>query len=81
MRDEAFVSNRYELTDESVRLDPASLSDNYALLYLYEWTNEAAISNRAPIEIDRLYDGDVFTKLNIDNPCVTDLWLCDKGLP
>ena len=78
---EALVSNRYELADECVRLNPASLTDIYALLYLYEWTNEAAVSNRAPIEIDRLYDGDVFTKLNIDNSCVTDLWLCQKGPP
>jgi len=78
---EAFVPDGYELTDECVRLNPASLTDIYALLYLYEWTNEAAVSNRAPIEIDRLYDGDVFTKLNIDNSCVTDLWLCQKGPP
>jgi len=78
---EAFVPDGYELTDECVRLNSASLTDIYALLYLYEWTNEAAVSNRAPIEIDRLYDGDVFTKLNIDNSCVTDLWLCQKGPP
>ena len=80
MRNEAFVSDRYELTDECVRLNPASLADLYALLYFYEWTNEAAVSNRTPIEIDRLYDSDLFTKLNIDNSCVTDLWLCRKGL-
>ena len=78
---EAFVPDGYELTDECVRLNPASLTDIYALLYLYEWTNEAAVSNRAPIEIDRLHDRDVFTKLNIHNSCVTDLWLCHKGLP
>jgi hypothetical protein len=73
---EALVSNRYELADECVRLNPASLADLYALLYLYEWTNETAISNRASIEIDGLNDGDLFTKLNIDNPGVTELWLC-----
>jgi len=77
---EAVVSDRYELTDECVRLNPASLADLYALLYFYEWTNEAAVSNRTSIEIDRLYDSDLFTKLNIDNSCVTDLWLCQKGL-
>jgi hypothetical protein len=64
-----------------VRLNPASLADIYALLYLYKWPNEAAVSNRAPIEINRLYDDDVFTKLNICNSCMTDLWLCDKDLP
>src|SRR5207247_10728068 len=31
---EAFVSDGYELTDECVRLNPASLADIYALLYL-----------------------------------------------
>ena len=77
---EALVSDRYELTDECVRLNPASLADLYALLYLYEWTNEAAVSNRAPIEIDRLYDGDVFTKLNIYNSGMTDFWLYQRGL-
>jgi hypothetical protein len=77
---EALVSDGYKLTDECVRLNPASLADLYALLYLYKWTNEAAVSNRASIEIDRLYDSDVFTKLNIYNSGVTDLWLCQKGL-
>jgi hypothetical protein len=77
---EALVSDGYELTDECVRLNPASLADIYALLYLYEWTNETAISNRAPVEIDGLYHGDLFAKLNIYNPGMTDLWLCQRGL-
>ena len=76
MRNEAVVTDRDEFADERVRLNPASLADVYALLYLDKWPDEAAVSNRAPIEIDRLYDSDVFTKLNIDNSCVTDLWLC-----
>jgi hypothetical protein len=37
-------------------------------LYLDERPDEAAISNRATIEIDRLHDGDLLPKLNIDNP-------------
>ena len=49
-------------------------------LYLYEWPDEAAISNCAPIEIDRLHDRDVFTKRYIDNPCMPDFWLCHKDL-
>jgi hypothetical protein len=77
---EALVSDGYELADECVRLNPASLADIYALLYLYEWTNETAISNRAPVEIDGLYHGDLFAKLNIYNPGMTDLWLCQRGL-
>jgi len=49
-------------------LNPASLPDSYSLLYLYKWSNEAAVSNRASIEIHGLHDRDVFTKRYIDNP-------------
>ena len=80
MRNEAVVANGYELTDECVRLNPASFADSHSLLYLYKWPDEAAISNRAPIEIDRLHNRNVFTKRYIDNPCVADFWLCHKGL-
>jgi len=80
MRNEAFVSDCYELTDKRVRLDPASLPDGYSLLYLYEWANEAAISNCASIEIYRLHYGDGFTKRYIDNPGLPDFWLCNNDL-
>jgi hypothetical protein len=50
-------------------------------LYLDEWPNEAAISNRAPIEIDRLHDSDVSTKLNIDNSSMPDLGPRQARLP
>ena len=78
MRNEAVIANGDELTDECVRLNPASLADIHSLLYLYKWPDEAAISNRAPIEINRLHHGDVFTKGYIDNPCVTDFWPCHE---
>ena len=68
MRNEAFVSNRYELTDERVRLNSASLPDRYSLLYFYEWSDEAVIANCASIEIDRLHDSYVFTERYIDDP-------------
>src|SRR5438552_3946002 len=77
---EAFVSDGYELTDECVRLNPASLAERYSLLYLYKRTDEAAISNRAPIEVDWLDHRYVFTKCYIDNPCMPDFWLCHRGL-
>jgi hypothetical protein len=63
-----------------VRLNPASLSDGYSLLYLYEWPDEAVISDCASIEIYRLYDRDVLTKRYINNPCMPDFWLCHKDL-
>jgi hypothetical protein len=80
MRNEALVAERYEFTDECVRLNPASPADLHSLLYLYKWTHEAAISNRAPIEINWLDNRNAFTKFNIYNSCMTDLWLCHKAL-
>jgi hypothetical protein len=63
-----------------VRLNPAPLADIYSLLYLYKWPNEAVVSNRASIEINRLHNSNVFAKRYIDNPCVPDFWLCHEGL-
>ena len=78
MRNEAFVSDRYELTDECVRLNPASLPDGYSLLYLYERADEATISNCASIEVDWLDDGYVFTKGYVNNPRMPDFWIRHK---
>jgi hypothetical protein len=63
-----------------VRLNPAPFADLYALLYLHKRPNEATISNRAPIEIDRLHNLHVFTECYIDNCCIADFWLCHEGL-
>jgi hypothetical protein len=63
-----------------VRLNPAPFPDGYSLLYLYEWADEAVISNRASIEIDRLHHGDGFTKRYINNPCMPDFGFCHKDL-
>ena len=62
-------------------MNPAASADGYPLLYLDEWSNETAISNRATIEIDRLYDSDILTKLNIDNSGMPDLGPRPAGLP
>jgi hypothetical protein len=63
-----------------VRLNPASLPDGYSLLYLYEWPDEAAISDCASIEIDRLHNRNAFAKRYINNPGMSDFWLCHKDL-
>jgi len=68
MRNEAVVPNRNQIADKRVGLNPAPLSDGCSLLYLNERPDETAISNRAPIEIDRLYNDDVLAEINIDNP-------------
>ena len=80
MRNEALVAERYEFTDECVRLNPASLANSHSLLYLYKRTDEAAISNRAPIEINRLHNCDVFTECHINNPCMPDFWPFHEAL-
>jgi hypothetical protein len=77
---ETLVSDRYELTDERVRLNPASPADRHSLLYLYKWADEAAISNRAPIEVDWLDHRDVFPECYVDNPWVTDFCLWQEAL-
>ena len=70
MRNEAVIPDGDQLTDEGVRLNTAPLTYLCSFLYLDEWPDEALISNRATIEINWLHDGDVLTKLNIDNPRV-----------
>ncbi len=67
MRNEAIIPDGDQLTDEGVRLNTAALTYLRCFLYLDKRPDEAAISNRATIEIDRLYDDDVLTKLNVDN--------------
>ena len=67
MRNEAIITDGDQLTDEGVRLNTTALTYFRSFLYLNERPDEAAISNRATIEIDRLYDDDVLTKLNVDN--------------
>jgi len=68
VRNEAVVSDRYELTNKRVRLNPAPFANLYSLLYLYKRPDEGTIANRASIEVDRLDDRDVFTKRYIDDP-------------
>ena len=80
MRDEAVVVNSDEFTDERVRLNPASLADSHSLLDLYKRTDEAAISNCASIEIDRLHNRGVFTECHINNPCMPDFWPFHEAL-
>jgi len=64
-----------------VRLNTAALTYLRCFLYLDERPDEGAISNRATIEIDWLYDGDVLTKVNVDNPRMPDFGRHAGGLP
>ena len=81
VRNEAIVSDRNEFADEGVGLNPAALADRYALLYLDEWPNEAVISNRATIEIDRLHDSDILPESGVHNSSMPDLGPCRARPP
>ena len=76
VRNEAIIPDRDQIADKRVRLNPASLADGCSVLYLNEWSNEAAIPNRATVEIDRLYDGHILTELNVNYSSLPDLRLC-----
>ena len=48
-----------------VGLNPGALTDTYVALYLDEGSYEAAVSNDATIQIDRLHDSDIFPKVTL----------------
>ena len=73
VRNKAIVTDGYQVTDEGVRLNPAAFADSCTLLYLNEWANEAVIANFAAVEIDRLYDSYILTKVNIDDSDMTKI--------
>ena len=52
---------------KAVGLNPAPLADIYSLLYLYKRADKTFVADDAAIKIDRLNDGNVFTKRYIDN--------------
>jgi len=66
MGDKAIVTNRDKLTNERVGLNSATLTNRRSLLDFNEWTDEAAISNCAAVEIDRLHNGYILTKCDVD---------------
>jgi hypothetical protein len=73
VRDEAIVTDGYQVTDEGVRLNPAAFANICTFLYLNEGANEAVIVNFAAVEIDRLYDSYVLTKANIGDSDMTKI--------
>jgi hypothetical protein len=65
--DEAVVPRRHQLTNKRMRLDPAAPADVCPFLDFDEWSDERFIPDRAAIKIHRLYHGDVFAKLDIND--------------
>src|SRR4030095_805757 len=74
MGNETIVTNCNEFANERVGLYPAPLTDCCAFLNLDEWTNEAASSNGATIQIDRLHNPHVFSEGDIDDAGIKDFW-------
>jgi hypothetical protein len=75
MRDETIVTDCYEFANEGVRLDPATVSNNDILLYFDEWTNKAARTHLASIQIDRFDDCHTFTEFRVNNSHASAHWL------
>jgi len=74
MRNEAILPDRNQFADERVGLNATPLADDRPFLYLHKWPDEAAISNRATIQIDRLHHRDIFSESDIDDRGITDFW-------
>ena len=68
MRNEAVVANCDQLTDERVRLNPASPADGCSLLYLNERPDEGILTNVTAIQVCGLYDGHIRAELYINEP-------------
>ena len=76
MGNEAIVTNRDEFADERVRLNPASPTDGYSLLYLNERPDEGVVANVTSVQVRRLYDGHIGAEPYIDDPDCTALsWI------
>jgi hypothetical protein len=70
--DETVLSDSDELTDERVRLNAASFSNNDAALNLYEWPDKAIVRDSTAIEVNRFNDRDPLAKIHIDNTCLSN---------
>jgi hypothetical protein len=76
MRNETIVPSRNQLAYERVGLNPAPLADDCSLLDLNERPDEGIIADVAAVQVCRLYDGHIFTKLYVNNPDRTaDDWI------
>jgi hypothetical protein len=75
MRNEAILPDRNQFANERMGLNATPLADDRPFLYLHKWPDEAAISNRATIQIDRLYNSDILAERDIDDRGITDFWL------
>ena len=78
MRNKTIVPDCDQIANKGVRLDAASLPNDCAPLYLHKGADGSAVANDAPVQVDRLNNGNVFPKRYFHNPCVTDGWLRHK---
>lgn len=67
MSNKAVVSDVYEFTNESVRLDLGSLSNCRIALYLDERSNKSVVTDRTTIDVYWIDDRNVLTKGYINN--------------
>jgi len=68
VRNKTIVSQHNKLTDECVRLDPASLTDAHSSLNLNERSHKGLITNTTSVKVSGLYDYDILTEGYPDYP-------------
>src|SRR5439155_25133503 len=67
MGNETVVTDGNAITNKSVGLNPAAFPNHRAPLNLDERADESAVSNHAPVEINRFNDDDILAEFNVDN--------------
>ena len=68
MGNEAVVTDRDELADEGMRLNPATLAYRRAFLDFNEWSDEGVVANVTAIQVRGLYDGHIRAELYVNEP-------------
>ena len=53
---ETVIAKGYPFTNETMRLDPATVANDYSFLNLYKWANETVIADGAIVQVNRLDD-------------------------
>jgi hypothetical protein len=66
MGNETIVTYGNQIADKGVRLNAASLSNRYSLLYFDERPDERVIANGAAVQVCWFDNGDVLAELNVD---------------
>ena len=74
MTNETVMTNHYQFAYKAMRLNSAPVSNNDSLLNFNKGANKTSVADDAFIEINRLNDFYVFSKLNIPDRYSFEIW-------